>query len=76
MNKLRIKKYIEIEGGQECPKCKQVMQRRMHSMKPTKTWFYTKWDYCKPCGHIQHYEVFKSGEWLEAERQENMFKNI
>lgn len=74
--KNRFKKYIVIGQVNTCPKCGKLMERRAHKEKPRKTWFYQKWDYCKDCHHLQHYEEFKSGAWKEAERQESHFNNI
>lgn len=43
-----------------CPKCKNPMQRRQHVNPPTdKTYYFNQWDYCKPCGHVQHYDEYK-----------------
>jgi hypothetical protein len=39
------------------------MERRYHSVNETammhKAYYFSEWDYCKPCRHIQHYEKFK-----------------
>lgn len=77
--KTRRKRYTSIGIGNKCPKCKNDMERRSHSEIPKKTWYYEKWDYCKPCGHIQHYEEFKSLEWKKSEHKENsliLLRNI
>lgn len=72
----RIKKIEVIGVGEKCPKCSEFMERRKHKDRPGKTWFYTQWDYCKSCKHIQHYEKFKSSEWQEVERQESFLNSI
>lgn len=69
-------RYISKGFLKECPKCKGKMERRTHKEKPKKTWFYTEWDYCKPCGHLQHYDQYKSMEWQENERRQNFFNSI
>ena len=51
-------KYI-LSEGKICPKCRKPMQRRKHTEPPTDKSFYSEWDYCRPCGHIQHYQEFK-----------------
>lgn len=72
----RIKKIQIIGFGNECPKCSEPMQRRKHRAQPDKTFFYSQWDYCIPCKHVQHYEEFKSGDWKESQRQEEFLNNI
>ena len=74
----KLKSYAKVKGeGNKCPKCFIPMERRERIKRPkTKTYFYTEWDYCKKCGHIQHYEQFKSVQWQENERQQNFFWNI
>jgi len=58
-----MKKYCVIGDGENCPKCNKPMQRREHSNISTKLlkkpYYFSEWDYCKPCGHIQHYESKK-----------------
>lgn len=65
----RLKSYAkEVGEGEECMKCRVKMVRRKRIKPPaTKTYFFTEWDYCKQCGHIQHYEKFKSTAWQESE---------
>lgn len=73
----RLSKKIRVIGeGNPCPKCNKPMQRREHTIRPPKTWFYTKWDICKDCRHIQHYEEFKSNDWKEMEYQESFFNSL
>lgn len=69
-------KILVIDGAENCPKCKVKMERRTHIDMPTKDFYYTRWDYCKPCGHIQHYEEFKSATWKESEQNQRHFKGI
>jgi hypothetical protein len=39
------------------------MDRRRHRPNETKhlrkPYYFSEWDYCRPCGHLQHYERFK-----------------
>lgn len=75
---LKDKSVIVVGTGRYCPKCKQLMERRKRVKKPlpTKSYFFTEWDYCKPCGHVQHYEQYKSAIWLEEENARAFFKSI
>lgn len=72
----RIKKIVIIGIGNTCPKCNKPMERRSHRERPVKNWFYEKWDYCKDCKHIQHYEEFKSNDWKESEDKNSFFKEL
>lgn len=58
MNKVIKKLSIE-----ECPKCKGIMERRSHreitEKMLTHDYFFSEWDFCKKCKHVQHYEKFK-----------------
>lgn len=65
----------KIKGiGNKCPKCKNNMERREHSDEPkNKDYYYTEWDYCKPCGHIQHYPQFQSSKWIKFENKYDKF---
>lgn len=71
----KIKKYIIIGNGNECPKCKNPMERRAHREIPkTETYYFTEWDYCRNCKHIQLYEEFKSIPTIEEEiERQNLF---
>ena len=48
----------------KCPKCKTVkMERRTHRIVPyqclrRKNGYYSEWDVCTKCGHIQVYGIF------------------
>lgn len=77
--KTRIIRYIVLGNGEKCQKCGEVMQRRGHKEIPQKTWYYKKWDICLNSNckmHVQHYEEFKSSDWVEAEQQESFIRNI
>ena len=53
---------IPVAGGQQCPKCRDMMQRFAHSpsWRPLRGRdFYLFWDRCLPCGHFQNYPKFK-----------------
>lgn len=71
-------KAIKIGIGDKCPKCNEDMERRSHPKHwiNKKSFFYTEWDYCIDCKHVQHYDRFKSADWQEQERQDNFMKNI
>ena len=74
-----MKKSVIITGsGKKCPKCDNFMERRKHSPSwiSRKSFYYTEWDWCGGCKHIQHYEQFKSGAWREAEEQESFFNSL
>ena len=71
-------KAITVGEGKDCPKCYKPMERRKHPAhwKSSKTYYYTQWDFCKKCQHVQHYEEFKSAIWIETERQESFLRTI
>lgn len=56
----KIHKYIILGEGRSCPKCGKSMQKRGHREVPITKYFYSQWDYCKPCGHVQHYNEFRN----------------
>jgi|15BtaG_2_1085339.scaffolds.fasta_scaffold00340_9 uncharacterized protein with PIN domain len=57
-NKVEVLGYFE-----ECSKCNKLMERRKHKTitdkQTNKVYYYSEWDLCKSCGHLQHYEKFK-----------------
>lgn len=63
----KIKKEIKIMKtrtiGRDCPKCGRPMERRKHGANETehrnKNYYFSEWDYCPICRHVQHYEEFK-----------------
>lgn len=63
MSRDRQSKNNILGWGNKCPKCEQKMQRREHRFLGKKQkeapYFYSKWDYCLGCWHVQHYEEFK-----------------
>lgn len=71
-------KAIIIGKGDKCPKCSKEMDRRKHPphWKHIKSYYYTEWDYCESCKHVQHYDKFKSTVWQEEERQESFFRDL
>ena len=76
---MKISNKAIVSGlGEDCPKCKDAMQRRKHPAhwKSKKTYYYTEWDYCNKCQHVQHYDKYKSLPWIEIENNENHFINI
>lgn len=54
----RETKYVVVGEGEPCPKCHNIMQRRSHREVPDHPHF-EKWDYCKPCRHVQHYQEYR-----------------
>jgi hypothetical protein len=74
---MKLSKKNRIIGtGEKCPKCGKIMERRGHKERPKQTWYYSEWDVCHDCKHIQHYEEFKSSDWKEQEEQESFFNSI
>lgn len=73
-----LKHYAIVSGeGEPCPKCFKKMERRKRIKKPEKkSYFFTEWDYCPTCSHVQHYDKYKSSDWVEAERQESFFRDL
>lgn len=86
-----IKKILVLGQGELCPKCNIYMERREHNFNKDSvkskisnmTYFFTQWDYCPNCNHVQHYERYKKynnttkgqiGSFLEE--QGNLFKNL
>lgn len=70
-------KKIRIKGiGDRCPKCSNEMERREHTSRPKTEYFYTEWDYCKNCKHVQHYEKYKSLLWQEIENHETILNRL
>ena len=52
-------KAITVGTGDICPKCSRPMTRRKPAAgKPV---VYAYWDYCNPCGHVQHYAKARFG---------------
>lgn len=84
---MRRIRYIVLSEGSICPKCKGVMERRGHKEIDQKIlnqpFYFTEWDYCRTCNHLQHYEekkVWNDGTQKNAleeiERQENHLFSI
>lgn len=59
----KSKNHIVINNqGEQCPKCLIRMQRRGHRNNNThknKQYYFSEWDYCTKCNHVQHYEKYK-----------------
>lgn len=73
----KVVKVIIKPSEKFCPKCNALMQRRSHAFPPkNKNYFFTEWDYCNKCGHIQHYEEFKSADWKEYARQSDHMRDL
>jgi len=86
---MKVKKYkVKIIGnGEECKNCNILMQRREHSEITHKirqmSYYFSEWDYCSNCKHVQHYEKFKVFNKTEKgniakylEEQNMLFKNL
>lgn len=56
-------KSIHTGRGEKCPKCFGQMERRAHpaTWKPKagQPYYFTFWDLCPTCQHLQHYEIAK-----------------
>lgn len=66
MNTKRLSNKAIVKGvGEVCYKCSDKMERRTHPNHwvSKKMYFYTEWDFCPNCKHVQHYEKFKNSEW-------------
>lgn len=74
----KLRSYAKVKGkGNDCPKCGEVMERRERKLAPkNKTYFFTEWDYCTNCSHVQHYEEFKSNDWKENEYNNERFQML
>lgn len=52
-----------IQKGEDCPKCHKPVERRWHEPNQTKhlnkAYYFSEWDYCTRCKHLQHYERYK-----------------
>lgn len=80
------KKYIVIGFLCKCPKCLNLMERRGHSnLKKQKKipFYFSEWDYCKKCKHLQHYDKYKvfnkiisKVDFDEIKRQDSFLKSI
>jgi hypothetical protein len=46
-----------------CPKCRRRMEQRRHppgwEPRPGQPFYFSSWDYCAFCPHLQHYEARK-----------------
>lgn len=84
MKKGKLRQSIKVIGqGEECKKCKQVMQRRAHEYLTDKQqkapYHFSEWDVCLnyKCNHLQHYDKFKVHHnndmdiYLKSKEQEN-----
>lgn len=57
-------KSVTVGRGNECPKCRSRMERRKHPQTPVpnskaRSHYFSEWDCCRSCKHVQHYEEFK-----------------
>jgi hypothetical protein len=59
----KLKKIVIVGDGEICPKCSTPMERRKHRTLSesilNQPYYFSEWDYCKPCGHLQHYDKYK-----------------
>jgi len=69
-------KKVIIKGiGEHCRRCHKPMQRRKHATTPTnpkQKYYFTEWDVCLNCHHIQHYEKFKT----QIPKGQNLFEAL
>ena len=66
MKRYKTRESVTIIGiGEECPKCRNRMQRRGHKYLTDKQkrqpFYFSEWDVCVtyPCRHLQHYDKYK-----------------
>lgn len=55
-------KSTTIGTGLPCPKCNKEMFRKKAEItvdRLRQPYFFSEWDYCVPCKHVQHYEKYK-----------------
>lgn len=76
-------KSVIIDRLNECPKGCGLMERRKHpsnwvfNKKRKSFYFFTEWDFCPKCRHVQLYEEFKNSNWEELENnQRHIFEII
>lgn len=64
-NTMKLNKRALVIGLiEKCPKCNRLMERRKHPFIPIpksdlRNHYFSEWDYCKRCNHVQHYERYK-----------------
>lgn len=72
----RKKRVSIICDGLDCPKCNRPMQRRKHSSitpkELKKAYYFSEWDYCVSCKHIQLYEKYKI--WNNNEKSRRVWE--
>lgn len=58
---MKNKNYQIILKINNCPKCNFLMDRRKHKKNrtPKTDYYFSEWDYCCSCKHLQHYEKYK-----------------
>lgn len=63
LNELKenMKTVVVSYESHPCPKCDECMERRTHKSTAniTKAYYFSEWDYCPDCCHVQHYEKYK-----------------
>lgn len=80
----RTGKIRTLGDGLPCPKCGNHMERREHARLTEKLlkkkFYYSEWDVCSRCKHIQHYDELKvynkPCDATEIERQEAHMKSL
>ena len=77
-----MKANTQTKGiGEKCPKCGESMQRKYHTKAPkTKSGYhFSEWDFCSTyaggCGHVQHYEKYKTYTIKPNNKSTIVFKN-
>jgi len=78
----KIQTHSVLCEGAECPHCHQRMERRKHKEITDKvlkqSYYFSQWDFCKTCNHVQHYDKYKvynkneKGFYSQAKEEERM----
>ena len=78
-------KSVYIGKGLPCPKCDKLMHTKKHPQitqkELSKLYYYSQWDVCHDCKHLQHYEEYKvlnkdMKSYLEFKKEENNLLNL
>lgn len=73
-------KSVYAGKGLPCPKCNKQMHTKRHPQitqkELNKLYYYSQWDVCNDCRHLQHYEEYKVYNknmqiYINSKEQEN-----
>jgi hypothetical protein len=72
-------KSIVVGKGAPCPKCDRPMDRKEHKgewkPKANQPYWFSYWDVCDACRHVQHYESAKVfGRQSDAAHRQALIK--